>query len=439
MLGEAVEAFFRSRAANQARNAQPRNAQSRSYQQQAVSQRGSYQQRGYQQRATQQHGAQQRGNRGSFPAASAASRTPTMAGQNGIGIRRRRPSAAQRRRMRRQQNGPPAVPPAVPAGVHPDVHPDVPSGASLRASHDAPSMGAPVLPLGVLDGDQRSPGVASSAPRGPGPTFGVSGGGPFNTLSGSTGQVSPVVRFPGSPRSPRSPESSPGPDALVVRLPRPPESSPGLSPGPSPGPSNALVVRQAYVEDLKDIQAPPNTEPEKPCYRRRGTLVGRHVADVAEDVRVDLADKTTPLTTYRSWIFSHKDCLYGSDERCVGLVVTASCPSTLELTGIELAIDKFKSQEQRQKLVIFTDSRAAIQAVQKPKRPSGQFILHTTYAHVRALRTATPTTFNPPDDCQIIGRWIPAHAGLPGNDLADTTAKEAALGGGEAESEEPFP
>ncbi|KAJ5953702.1 hypothetical protein N7454_000598 [Penicillium verhagenii] len=113
---------------------------------------------------------------------------------------------------------------------------------------------------------------------------------------------------------------------------------------------------------------------------------------------------------------------------------------TAELTGIELALDKFKSQEQCQELVIFTDSRAAIQAVQNPKRPSGQFVLRTIYAHVQALRTGTPTTFNPPDDHQVTIRWIPAHAGVLGNELADTAAKEAALGGkGEAGPEEPFP
>ncbi|KAJ5901430.1 hypothetical protein N7504_007424 [Penicillium tannophilum] len=122
-----------------------------------------------------------------------------------------------------------------------------------------------------------------------------------------------------------------------------------------------------------------------------------------------------------------------------------------ELAGIEMALDKFKlSQNEFQKgpseLVIFADSRAAIQAVQNPRRPSGQQILCAIYAHVhelQALRTPTSLLI-PPDDLSITIRWIPAHVGVPGNELADAAAKNAALGGAEnageiAGSEDQFP
>ncbi|KAJ5809046.1 uncharacterized protein N7503_001264 [Penicillium pulvis] len=118
-----------------------------------------------------------------------------------------------------------------------------------------------------------------------------------------------------------------------------------------------------------------------------------------------------------------------------------------ELAGIEMAIDKFKlSQNQSQKgpseLVIFADSRAAIQAVENPNPPSGQHILRAIYAHARSLRT--PTLSNPTDEVSITIRRSPAHVGVPGNELADAAAKNAALGGAEnagedAGSEDQFP
>ncbi|KAJ5667630.1 hypothetical protein N7507_003494 [Penicillium longicatenatum] len=111
---------------------------------------------------------------------------------------------------------------------------------------------------------------------------------------------------------------------------------------------------------------------------------------------------------------------------------------TAELAGIEMTLDKFKSMHQSntRELVIFANSRAAIQAVQNPKRPSGQHILRAIYAHVHELRTRTPTVpSNPSEDILISIRWIPAHVGVPGNELADTAAKHAALKGAEEMAE----
>lgn len=59
-------------------------------------------------------------------------------------------------------------------------------------------------------------------------------------------------------------------------------------------------------------------------------------------------------------------------------------------------------------MVISSDSQAAIQAVQNPKRSSGQYVLTNIYNHVRALRSRTPTF----DQIRVEIRWIPAHLGV---------------------------
>ncbi|OOQ82702.1 putative reverse transcriptase [Penicillium brasilianum] len=104
-----------------------------------------------------------------------------------------------------------------------------------------------------------------------------------------------------------------------------------------------------------------------------------------------------------------------------------------ELNGVEMAIASFVEQNQQRdnsrptKLVIFSDCQAAIQAVQNPKRSSGQFVLSAIYNHVRTLRSLQQTpTF---DQIPIEIRWIPAHVGVPGNETADVEAKLAATGG----------
>ncbi|OOQ86154.1 putative reverse transcriptase [Penicillium brasilianum] len=103
-----------------------------------------------------------------------------------------------------------------------------------------------------------------------------------------------------------------------------------------------------------------------------------------------------------------------------------------ELNGIEMAVANLANRPEGQrstKMVIFSDCQAAIQAVQNPKRSSGQYVLSEIYNHVRTFRSAaaqhTPTF----DQIPIEIRWIPAHVGVPGNETADVEAKLAATGG----------
>jgi ribonuclease HI len=112
-----------------------------------------------------------------------------------------------------------------------------------------------------------------------------------------------------------------------------------------------------------------------------------------------------------------------------------------ELNGIEMAVANFVNQQQGQnqrptKMVIFSDCQAAIQAVQNPKRSSGQSVLTNIYHHVRTLRSLQQTpTF---DQIPIEIRWIPAHVGVPGNEIADVAAKLAATGGVGNGADQPY-
>jgi ribonuclease HI len=93
-----------------------------------------------------------------------------------------------------------------------------------------------------------------------------------------------------------------------------------------------------------------------------------------------------------------------------------------ELDGIRMAMDIARDVSPRS-VTLFADSQAAIQAVQNPRRPSGQYILDAIYRGVKALGARGL----PPENVKI--RWIPAHVGVAGNEAADEAAKEAAARG----------
>ncbi|KAG0155486.1 hypothetical protein PDIDSM_1063 [Penicillium digitatum] len=94
-----------------------------------------------------------------------------------------------------------------------------------------------------------------------------------------------------------------------------------------------------------------------------------------------------------------------------------------ELSGIEMALAKAK-KEQAREVIIFSNSQAAIQAVQNPRRPSGKYILTRIYDHIRVIRSRNQVQQEP---TTVTIRWIPAHVGVSGNEYADTEAKGAAL------------
>lgn len=69
---------------------------------------------------------------------------------------------------------------------------------------------------------------------------------------------------------------------------------------------------------------------------------------------------------------------------------------------------------------IFSDSMSALQAIQNPGNKSGQQIIHAILQAAKNTKT---------HGTAIRLQWIPGHCEIPGNDVADQLAKEAAIPG----------
>ena len=68
---------------------------------------------------------------------------------------------------------------------------------------------------------------------------------------------------------------------------------------------------------------------------------------------------------------------------------------------------------------IFTDNQSTIQAVDSPKRQSGQYIVKEILDTINRIHQAKP--------CSTIHiEWVPGHMNINGNERADRAAKAAA-------------
>ena len=85
-----------------------------------------------------------------------------------------------------------------------------------------------------------------------------------------------------------------------------------------------------------------------------------------------------------------------------------------ELYGILMAIE-MAIEDGRKSCHIFTDNQAAITSSCAPLRQSGQYILRKIVEAMNTHRTKSHLHLH----------WVPAHIGIPGNELADLAAKEA--------------
>lgn len=70
---------------------------------------------------------------------------------------------------------------------------------------------------------------------------------------------------------------------------------------------------------------------------------------------------------------------------------------------------------------IFSDSKSVLEAIGSPRLLSSNYIIHR-------IKRLLFSSFN--NGINVSLAWIPAHRGIPGNEIADKAAKEAALRGG---------
>ncbi|PQE23331.1 zinc knuckle protein [Rutstroemia sp. NJR-2017a BBW] len=93
-----------------------------------------------------------------------------------------------------------------------------------------------------------------------------------------------------------------------------------------------------------------------------------------------------------------------------------------ELQGIKLALEiadeDAEKGNKRNKLIIFTDTQAAIRAFQNPAGRSGAYIVAEAIRLIDKLQTVWGIS--------VEIRWNPAHIGIWGNEAADKAAKAAA-------------
>jgi ribonuclease HI len=81
--------------------------------------------------------------------------------------------------------------------------------------------------------------------------------------------------------------------------------------------------------------------------------------------------------------------------------VILSIVTALAMIQLATTRNDKKGEQMAREVLIFSDSQAAIQAIQNPQRPSGQYVLSLINNHVTAIRSNK--THN------ITIRWIPAH------------------------------
>ncbi|GFQ87656.1 RNase H domain-containing protein [Trichonephila clavata] len=142
----------------------------------------------------------------------------------------------------------------------------------------------------------------------------------------------------------------------------------------------------------------------------------------------------TPVSTYRTLYLEHRELFsdyepiftdgskseshVGSAVVSLSTVITDALPIsasiyTAELHALRIAIEHI-SLSRGKKFIIYTDSLSALQSIVSLHSSSHPILVDITYALANHLKKK-----------DIRFCWIPGHAGITGNELADTAARSA--------------
>jgi ribonuclease HI len=91
-----------------------------------------------------------------------------------------------------------------------------------------------------------------------------------------------------------------------------------------------------------------------------------------------------------------------------------------ELTAIHLGIIMAgESNDRYNKCLIYVDNQSSIQAIDKPRQQSGQYIIRNILKSLKEMETQRP-------NLEFRIEWVPGHMDIAGNEKADEEAKKAA-------------
>ena len=77
-------------------------------------------------------------------------------------------------------------------------------------------------------------------------------------------------------------------------------------------------------------------------------------------------------------------------------------------------------ERRNRRMIVFSDSQAALKAIAHPRQQSGQFILHNLLSGIEEIRRWTGV--------EVELRWVPAHAGVTPNEVVHEISRLATQG-----------
>jgi ribonuclease HI len=198
-------------------------------------------------------------------------------------------------------------------------------------------------------------------------------------------------------------------------------------------PSNLEYLVKQYPDYIKETMEEIHPYIKPPWWSL--TNISTHIANIPKDKAKEehqklLKDNNTPnilhIYTDGSGIESHigaaaySPTISASTHQYLGKADTANV-YTAELTAIQLGINMAaKSHEQYDKCFIYVDNQSSIQAIEKPKQQSGQYIIRNILQSLEELQNRRP-------NLEFKIEWVPGHMDITGNEKADEEAKRAAL------------